>query len=109
MLLPNTYTLQFTSLGMCDDLLEDAGYDPDVHADVAKAMALAADLAAVDTAYEVMREHGLKPLADQENLPPAPESGVNPEFAAFKKEMAEMVMDTREVPEDQRQMWRDLR
>jgi hypothetical protein len=63
---PNTYTLQFTSLGMCDDLLEDAGYDPDEHADIAKAMALAADLAAVDAAYEVMREHGLKPLADQE-------------------------------------------
>src|ERR1035441_6529771 len=35
--------------------------------------------------------------------------GVNPEFAAFKEEMAEMVMDTCEVPEDQRQMWRDLR
>jgi hypothetical protein len=29
-------------------------------------MAFAVDLAAVDTAYEVMREHGLKPLADQE-------------------------------------------
>ena len=64
--LPNTYTLQFTSLGMCDDLLEDAGYDPREHADVAMAMALAADLAAVDVAYEVMRERGLKPLADQE-------------------------------------------
>jgi hypothetical protein len=33
----------------------------------------------------------------------------NPEFAALKKEMAEMVMDTCEVPEDQRQLWRDLR
>jgi len=62
----NTYTLQSAQLGMCEDLLADAGYDPDEHADVAEAMAFAADLAAVDTAYEVMREHGLKPLADQE-------------------------------------------
>jgi hypothetical protein len=34
---------------------------------------------------------------------------VNPDFAAFKKEMAEMVMDTCGVPEDLRQLWRDLR
>jgi hypothetical protein len=34
---------------------------------------------------------------------------VNPEFAAFKEEMAEMVMDTCEVPEGLRQMWRELR
>ncbi len=61
------YTLQSTNRGMCDDLLADAGYDPAEHADVADAMAFAADLAVVDTAYEVMREHGLKPLADQED------------------------------------------
>jgi predicted exporter len=59
------YSLQSTQRGMCEDLLADAGYDPDEHADVMEAMAFAADLAAVDTAYEVMREHGLKPLADQ--------------------------------------------
>ena len=59
------YTLQSTNRGMCDDLLADAGYDQDEHADTAEAMAFAADLAAVDVAYEVMREHGLEPLADQ--------------------------------------------
>jgi predicted Zn-dependent protease len=64
----NTYTLQSTQLGMCEDLLADAGYDPDEHAGVVEAMAFAVDLAAVDTAYEVMREHGLKPLADQETV-----------------------------------------
>ena len=60
------YTLESTNRGMCDDLLADAGYDPAEHRTVAEAMAFAADLAAVDTAYEVMREYGLKPLADQE-------------------------------------------
>jgi hypothetical protein len=45
---------------------QGARQDPREHADIAKAMALAADLAAVDAAYEVMRERGLKPLADQE-------------------------------------------
>ena len=62
----SAYTLQSTNRGMCDDLLADAGYNPAEHCAVAEAMAFAADLAAVDTAYEVMREHGLKPLADQE-------------------------------------------
>jgi predicted Zn-dependent protease len=61
----STYTLESTNAGMCADLLADAGYDPAEHADVVAAMGFAADLAAVDVAYEVMREHGLKPLADQ--------------------------------------------
>ena len=39
---------------------------PAAHEDLLDEMALAADLAAVDTAYEVMREHGLKTLADRE-------------------------------------------
>jgi hypothetical protein len=34
---------------------------------------------------------------------------VNPEFAAFKEEMAEMVLDACEVPEELREMWRGLR
>jgi hypothetical protein len=38
-----------------------------------------------------------------------PERGCNPEFASFKEEMAEMVMDTCGVPEAEREMWRDLR
>lgn len=62
----NTYTLQSSQIGMCDDLLIDAGYEPREHGDLAAKMALAADLAAVDAAYEVMREHGLKTLADRE-------------------------------------------
>jgi hypothetical protein len=62
----NHYTLQSSQIGMCDDLLIDAGYVAAEHADLAAEMALAADLAAVDAAYEVMREHGLKTLADRE-------------------------------------------
>jgi predicted Zn-dependent protease len=62
----NHYTLQSNQVGMCDDLLTDAGYDPAEHEDLLDEMALAADLAAVDAAYEVMREHGLKTLADRE-------------------------------------------
>lgn len=61
------YTLSSTQRGMCDDLLADAGYDPAEHSEVAKAMAHAADLAAVDAAYEVMRERGLPTLADREH------------------------------------------
>lgn len=59
------YTLRSTNTGMCEDLLTDAGYDPADHAAAVEAMADAADLAAVDAAYDVMREHGLKPIADQ--------------------------------------------
>jgi hypothetical protein len=62
----NHYTLQSNQVGMCDDLLTDAGYDPAEHEDLLEEMALAADLAAVDAAYDVMREHGLKTLADRE-------------------------------------------
>lgn len=60
------YTLRSNQLGMCEDLLLDAGYDLDEREDLLDGMALAADLAAVDAAYEVMREHGLKTLADRE-------------------------------------------
>ncbi len=60
------YTLESTNRGMCDDLLADAGYDPAEYRFVAEAMAFVADLDAVDAAYEVMREHGLKPLSDVE-------------------------------------------
>jgi hypothetical protein len=62
----STWTLQSTQTGMCEELLADAGYDPAEHPEVVAAMAFEADIAAVDTAYEVMREHGLKTLADQE-------------------------------------------
>lgn len=64
----NDYTLRSFNTGMCEDLLADAGYDPAEHADLVEEMACAVDLAAVDTAYEVMREHGLKTLADREAI-----------------------------------------
>ena len=51
---------------MCEDLLTEAGYDATDHAEVIEEMIRGADEAAVDAAYEVMREHGLKTLADQE-------------------------------------------
>lgn len=63
-------TLRCGSEGMCQDLLEDAGYDPAEHAGAVEEMALAADLAAVDAAYEVMREHGLPTIADRERRKP---------------------------------------
>ena len=62
----NRYTLQSSQAGMCDDLLIDAGYVPAEHPGLADEMAYAADLAAVDAAYEVMRRRGLKTLADRE-------------------------------------------
>jgi hypothetical protein len=34
---------------------------------------------------------------------------VNPEFAAFRDSIREMVLDAYKVPEDQRQLWRELR
>ena len=71
----NDYTLQSFNTGMCEDLLADAGYDPAEHADLIEAMVFAVDLAAVDTAYEVMREHGLKTLADREITPASPAPG----------------------------------
>jgi hypothetical protein len=49
------------------------------------------------------------PQLGRDHLAGLCEMRVNPEFAAFKEEMAEMVMDTCEVPEDQRDLWRDLR
>ena len=61
-----THTLRSLNGGMCDLLLADAGYDPEEHAEVVEEMITAADEAAVDAAYEVMREHGLKTLADKE-------------------------------------------
>jgi hypothetical protein len=33
----------------------------------------------------------------------------NPEFAAFRNEFLDLTLDASGVPEDQRQMWRDLR
>jgi hypothetical protein len=63
---PHEYTLRSNQLGMCEDLLLDADYDLAGREDLLDEMALAADLAAVDAAYEVMREHGLKTLADRE-------------------------------------------
>ena len=62
----NDYTLRSFNMGMCEDLLADAGYDPAEHADLLEEMVFAVDLAAVYTAHEVMREHGLKTLADRE-------------------------------------------
>ena len=35
--------------------------------------------------------------------------GGNPEFEAFRQEFAEHVLDAYDVPEDLRQLWRDLR
>lgn len=61
-------TLRSSSEGMCQDLLEDAGYELAGLEGVIEEMALAADLAAVDAAYEVMREHGLPTLADRERI-----------------------------------------
>jgi hypothetical protein len=34
---------------------------------------------------------------------------VNEEFADFKKEFLEHILDAHDVPEDERQLWRDLR
>ena len=61
-----TYTLRSLNGGMCEDLLTEAGYDAKEQAEVIEEMIRAADEAAVDAAYEVMREHGLKTLADRE-------------------------------------------
>ena len=49
------------------------------------------------------------PVLGRDHLAGPCEMRVNPEFAAFKEEMAEMVMDTCGVPEAEREMWRDLR
>jgi hypothetical protein len=53
---------------MCEDLLSDAGYDPAEHAGTVEEMARAADEAAVDAAYDIMRERGLPTLADRERI-----------------------------------------
>ena len=38
-----------------------------------------------------------------------PEPDVNAEFAAFRDEFLEHVLDAYDVPEDLRQLWRELR
>ena len=40
---------------------------------------------------------------------PRPEPDVNAEFAAFRDEFLDHILDAYDVPEDLRQMWRDLR
>ena len=39
----------------------------------------------------------------------APEPDLLAEFAKFKEEFLEHVLDAYDVPEDERQLWRDLR
>ena len=38
-----------------------------------------------------------------------PEPDLNAEFAVFREEFLEHVLDAHDVPEDLRQMWRELR
>lgn len=44
--------------------LGSSGYDPDEHPEIVAEMAQALGEAAADAAYDVMREHGLKPETD---------------------------------------------
>lgn len=61
----NTYTLEIGEMeGMVEDLIKDWGYDPAEHADFVRATATAILEDAVDTAYELMRKHGLRGPAD---------------------------------------------
>ena len=43
------------------------------------------------------------------STPDRPEPDILAEFAAFREELAEVNMDAYDVPEDLRQMWRELR
>lgn len=47
-----------------ESFLGAAGYDPDAHPEVVEELRQALPEAVVDAAYQVMREHGLKPETD---------------------------------------------
>ena len=40
---------------------------------------------------------------------PHPEPDISAEFAAFREEFLDHILDAYDVPEDERQMWRELR
>ena len=43
------------------------------------------------------------------STPERPEPDILAEFAAFREELLEHILDAYDVPEDLRQMWRELR
>ncbi|MEX5711887.1 hypothetical protein AB1484_27230 [Parafrankia sp. FMc6] len=61
----NTHTLEIGEMeGVVEDLIKDWGYDPAEHGDLVRATATTILEDAVDTAYELMRKHGLRGPAD---------------------------------------------